>query len=235
MPPPPQSFKEAALAAAAKKKANQHPPSKPRSDRHEPCTPDLTNEEDQDLPSPRIKKRKVPPAVDYEQAFTVSDDVRLVKPKHKSRQKETEHQQDFIPLSEPSPPRAVSPHFTMFRDFLLNHPSILESPIDSHSLPNLFNNPNHPALYSTDMVAKPLSAAELDIFMTGQPSYQKETPTYDATAVENALGYMFHLVTDFFAHRPHVVPTEKADRANLFTKMNIVSRALLHTKQEPAH
>ena len=233
MPPPPQSFKEAALAAAAKKKASQPPPSKPRSDRHEPGTPEPVNEEEQEPPSPRPKKRKIPPTKDYDPAFTVSDDVRLVKPKYKPKNKQPEHEQDYIPLSEPHPPRASSPPFTMFRDFLLNHPSILERPIDSHSLPNLFNNPNLPALYSTDMVKNPLSAAELDIFMTGKPVYQNETPTYDATAVENALGYMFHLVTDFFAHRPHVVPTEKADRANLFAKMNIVSRALLHTKHGP--
>ena len=234
MPPSCQSFKDAALSsAAAKKKTSQPPPSQSRRDH----SPEPSNEDPPIPTSPNrnnTKKRKIPPTKDYEQAFSVSDDVRVVSPhksKNKSRQREEPENQSPPPRENPPTTPASSP-FKMFRDFLLNHPSIIERPIDSHSLPNLFNHPNLPAYYSTDMVKYPLTANELEIFMTGQPA-QPTTPTYDATAVENAIGYMFHVVTDFFAHRPHVVPAEKEDRANLFTKLNIVSRALLHTKQNP--
>lgn len=238
VPPAIQYFKDAAIAsAAAKKKANQAPPSYSRK---EAGTPEPVNDDQPPANhSPdrsSSKKRKVPPCKDYEQAFTVDEDVRIVPPhknrsKPKSKSHESEGQSSYqspsrIPIS-PTPP------FQMFREFLLNHPSIIEKPIDSHSLPNLFNNPNLPAYYSTDMVKYPLSGVELEIFMTSQPAYQPKYPTYDATSVENAIGYIFHLVTDFFAHRPHAVHSEKEDRAHLFTKLNIVSRALLHTKQDP--
>lgn len=66
------------------------------------------------------------------------------------------------------------------------------------------------------MIKYLLSATELEIFMNGQPAFQPTQPTYDASAVENTIGYMFHIVTDFFAPRPHVVPSEKEDRSNLF-------------------
>ena len=238
MPPSCQSFKDAALAsAAAKKKTSQPPPSQSRRD---PGTPEPAHEDPPIPTSPNnrnnnTKKRKIPPAKDYEQAFSVSEDVRVVPPhknKSKTRARDTEPENQSPPPSEYPKTTPASPPFKMFRDFLLKHPSIIERPIDSHSLPNLFNQPNLPAYYSTDMVKYPLTASELEIFMTGQPATQSN-PSYDATAVENAIGYMFHVVTDFFAHRPHVLPSEKEDRANLFTKLNIVSRALLHTKQHP--
>ena len=95
MPPSCQSFKDAALAsAAAKKKTSQPPPSQSRRD-HGTSEP---GHEDPPIPtSPNnrnnTKNRKIPPAKDYEQAFSVSEDVRVVPPhknKSKTRARDTE-------------------------------------------------------------------------------------------------------------------------------------------------
>lgn len=234
MPPSCQSFKDAALASAATKRKAQPPPFHFRRDQG---TPETFIEEPPIPTSPKnnykSKKCNMPPTKDYEQAFATSEKVRVVpshKPKRKRRNRETDLENQSPPPCDEQKTTPASPPFKVFRDFPLNHPSIIERPIDSHSLPNLFNHPNLSAYYSTDMVKYPLTANELDISMTGQPAHQHTNPTYDTPAVENSIGYMCHVVTNFFAHRPNVLTSDKEDRANLFTKLNIVSRALLHTK-----
>lgn len=166
----------------------------------------------------------------------MSEDFRIVRSHitkdSKPRPTDTEHKNQSPPPSE-SPPSKTSPSRTMFCDFLLNHPSTIEKPIDSYSLPNLFQIQKVHAYSSNDMIKYPLSSTELEIFMTGQPFHQQNHPTHDTTAVEHAIGYMFHVLIDFSAHRPHDVASEKEDRANLVITLNIIFRALLHTKQVP--
>ena len=244
-PAPRQSFKDAAIAAANKKKNYSNPP--PSSRAEEPGTPppDIIEERP---PSPYLKpapKRKAPPAKDYEQAFTVDDDVRIVPPKTKSqhvKNKPSDVSSSSVPsipesgpeLTPPVPPTVASSRKS-FKKFIFTQPSIIQHPISSLDLPDFFSgSPSYaPPEYQTDIFKYPFNSQILSLFMDGEQVPSRNRSMYDADAVENTLGYIFHLVTHFFHGRPHACVTEVADRAALFTEMNVCMRTLFSCKEDP--
>lgn len=50
--------------------------------------------------------------------------------------------------------------------------------------------------YSPDMVKYPLSTADLDILMTGQPAFHQTKPTYEASDVDNGKKYISNILID---------------------------------------
>lgn len=102
-------------------------------------------------PSPYKKtatKCKAPPAKEYEQAFVVDEDVRIVPP-HKP---ESHHVKDSsnssnslpqpdppVPIPVPNPaPTHTHPQKAIKNSFLTNHPSIIDHPISSLDFPEIF-------------------------------------------------------------------------------------------------
>ena len=247
---PRQSFKDAAIAAANKKKQYNNPSNPRQDDTGTPPPPPRC----EPTPSPYRKtapKRKVPPSKDYDQAFTIDDDVRPVPPKkpqsshskthlNHPAQQPSQNSQPINSSKEPEsspviiPPNASSTKPSKaFLDFILHHPSIIEHPISSLDIPEIFPQPYPPPSFQTDIIKHPMNAQNLSMFMAGEPAPSRDRPSYDSAAVENTLGFVFYLVTHYFHDRPHATHTEVEDRAALFTELNIVMRTLFSTKDDP--
>lgn len=131
VPPYSQSFKDAALApSAAEKKAYRPLPS---HSRREPGTPEPFNEEPSVPNSPRNKnnttKLKIPLNKDFEQAFTISEHVRIVLPHKPTRKPRTREQYS----SSSWQPKIISCFFS-----LLNFPWIPPQPALYHRKIHIF-------------------------------------------------------------------------------------------------
>ena len=188
---PHQSFKDAAIAAANKKKLYNNPPNPRQDDAGTPPPPPRV----EPTPSPYKKtaaKRKAPPSKDYDQSFTAEDDARSAPPKkpqsshvNNTPSQPSSQNSQSNPFPDPKPPKAIiapNAHSTKpgkaFLHFLLNHSSIVEYPISSLDIPEIFPDDYPPPSFQTDIVKHPMNAQSLSIFMAGEPAPARDRPTY---------------------------------------------------------
>lgn len=116
-------------------------------------------------------------------------------------------------------------------NFIRYHPSVIEEPVYSDQLPPVPVPLNYPPNYKTDILKYPMRPEDLHPFMKGRPPSWRKTPTYEASAVDNTLVYLFHMITDFFHFRPYAVTKEKEERAALLSDFNRICRQLFKLKQ----
>ena len=240
---PRQSFKDAAIASAKQRKTYTNPPPVNNTRPDEPGTPPHHSGDDNPSPYKKtVTTRKAPPAKEYDQAFTVDDDVRVFPP-HKPKAyhvKDTSNSSHSLPEPDtavPVPvPNPAPTHINTrkaIKKFILKQPAIIDHPISSLDFPEIFTQTYAPPIYQTDIVSRPMNSQTLSTFMAGQIASDRSRPCYDAAAVEDTLGFVVYLITHFFHERPHACSTEVEDRAALLTELNIVMRTLFSLKEDP--
>lgn len=139
------------------------------------------------------------------------------------------------PLPDPIPdstPSHINPQ-KGFKQFILSQPSIIDHPIGSLYFPEIFTQTYAPPIYQTDILTHPMNAQTFSVFMAGQLASDRNRPCYDASAVENTLGFIFYLIMHFLHKRPHSCSTEVEGRQALLTEINIVMRTLFSIKEDP--